>query len=219
MKVRTILVITGVAVVCLAVVLFLFSSVTQQQEKTRKASKLVEEGFLVLENNPDEAIRFGLEARELKPDDIGAVILLGRAQFSKKRFRQSIAVLQEGLNTLEDMDYFQELSYHIGLAYTELYRETKIAEDWEKAFKNLSDATELGCHRADANYALGLLHCLGDYFDSDKVVLYWERAMPIEDKLESYPGSGQDGACPYCHLEFKRKKDQFLEHYKRLSQE
>jgi len=85
MKIRYIFLIALAAVVLIIALLFTFSSFSDRREKIRKADRLIEEGFLVLNGNTDEAVRLALEARKVDENNIEALILLGRANFLKGR--------------------------------------------------------------------------------------------------------------------------------------
>ena len=208
MKIRYISLIALAAVILAVVFVLVFSSLSERRETARKAARLVEEGFLVLEGNPDEAVRLALTARKIDGNNIEALILLGRANFLKGRYTDTVKIFEEAMNGLQDLDLAPELSYYIGMAHFNLFKETGVREDWTEAFKHLSEAARLGEHVADANIALGGLYATKDYFDREKILLYWERAFRFEKDLDGYPGSGGDGACPYCRQKFKKWRDQ-----------
>jgi tetratricopeptide (TPR) repeat protein len=215
MRVRTIAIISVVSVAAVVGLLFLFSYVSDRQEKKSRVAGLVEEGFLVLNGNPDEAIRLAMEARSLDENNSYALILQGRALNFKNRHHDVVKTLQLAMNNLQDLDLMPELNYHIGFAYLNLCKETGVRDDWREAFKNLSDAAREGGHMADANIALGLLHAIKEYLDQDKIVQYWETAFELQKGVDGYPGSGKSGACPHCRREFQKWRDQqtVVKHY------
>jgi len=203
MKVRTIVISAAAAAVVIAGALLVFMSVAEKRERIRTVENLVEEGFQALRSDPDEAARLARTARDYDEGNMGVLILLGRANFEKKRYSEALKVFNEAMNRLEDFDLLPELSYHAGLSYLHVYNETGIEGDWREAFKFLSEAAALGAHRHDANFALGWLFLKEDFFDREKFLLYWERAFRIEREMNGYPGSGEDGACPHCRKEFQ----------------
>lgn len=209
-----------VAIIVLAVAAyFVLSEVAESQDRSHRTMALVEEGFAALADDQDAAIRMALEALSIDPECMPALILQGRANFMKGKFADSIEIFQKAMNVSRDIDMLPEFGFHIGLAQFNLFKETKIKDHWREAFKQLSEAANLGCHRADANIALGTLYMTKEYFDKKTALLYWERAFRFESELEGYPGSGEDGACPHCRQEFKiwrtqDKIDKLYEHYR-----
>jgi len=218
MRVRNIAILGAVIIVLVVAALFVFSYIAEERAKTAKVNELVNEGFIVLDSDPDEAIRLALTARDIDAADLDARILLGRGLHEKKKYGDAANVFIDALNDIEDLDFLPELSYHAGHAYLSLYHETKIADDWQKAFRFFSDAANIGEHLVDANVGLGLLYCYPDYFDGDMVVRYLERAFEREADILGYPGSGEDGRCPNCKMEFKKKKEGLIDLYNRYAE-
>ncbi len=217
MKLRTIIILVAAGVMLAVAVLLLFSSYYDSVQKSEKVRDLVNEGFLVLKNDPDEAVRLALTARDIAPESVDAVFLLGRANAVKEKHKNAIKIFEEGTNLVDDMGLLNELYYHIGLAWLNLYEETNIDDCRIEALKHLSDAAKMGNHRADANLALGGLYGMAGYVDKDKIIFYWERAFRIEREMAGYPGSDDDGACPNCRMEFIRKEPDLIEQYKILA--
>ncbi len=219
MRVRNIAILGAVIIVLSVAAVFVFAYIAEEQAKAAEVDELIKQGFMVLESDPDEAIRLALTARDIEPADLDARILLGRGHHEKKKYRDATEIFTDALNDLEDLDLLPELSYHAGHALISLYHETRIGEDWQRAFRFFSDSANLGEHVVDANIGLGLLYCYPDFFDDQMVVRYLDRAFEREAALLGYPGAGEDGRCPLCKMAFKKKKEGLLDVYNRYASE
>ncbi|MCR6631144.1 MAG: hypothetical protein NVV74_14450 [Magnetospirillum sp.] len=78
---------------------------------------LLEQGFEVLEKAPEEAMRRGLEARELAPERPEALYLLGVASWQLDRHMNALDLLQEGHRLAPDA---QEYSAALAHLYSQL---------------------------------------------------------------------------------------------------
>ena len=217
MRVRNIAILGAVIIVLAVAAFFVFSYIAEDRALAAKVDEMVNQGFIVLKSDPDEAIRLALTARDIDATDLAVRILLGRGLHEKKKYRDGADVFIGALDDLENLDLLPELSYHVGNAFLSLYHETRIGDDWQKAFRYFSDSANLGEHLVDANIGLGLLYCYPDYFDNKMVVRYLERAFEREASLLGYPGSDDDGRCPHCKMEFKKKKEGLLDLYNRYA--
>lgn len=209
---------------------------------TGRAERIVAEGFGLVGDDPGGAIEKGIEAEAICGSRPETCLLLGRAHYLKGQEIQSAAGEEEAAGTgsgeagrhfrkardyfkkglllpLKEIDLLPEFSYHAGIACMVIFSETEDDVLWQEGRTHLERASRLGVHRADANFALGIYFVQEGYANRNRIVQYWEEAVRIEEELAGYPGSGEDGSCRYCRMEFRQKKEIVTEKLKILKGE
>ncbi len=210
--------------------------------RENRIGTLLAEGFEIMETDPDRAIEKGREAERIGGAGPGSCLLLGRAHFLKgkaiqaeageaglsseakrdalRSFRSARDCFKRGLFLpLKEIDLLPEFSYHAGLACMVLFAETNDDVLWQEGRSYLDRAAKMGAHQADASFALGIYFMQKGYENANRIVEYWEDGIRLEEALDGYPGSGEDGCCPHCSIPFSKKQDLIAEQLKILKGE
>lgn len=222
----------GGAMVGFVVVLLLSSACSDTSEHRTAYFQRVEEGFLKLsdsvDGDVDGAIAKGLAALDLagKADLDGkeAYLLLGRAFYMKKQYRKSIEELEKGLDAAEEIEFRNDVNYHLGLAYFRIYRDVQGEETFRMARECFIEASNIGNHQADAYYGLALLYAL--LHDKNprvefrvSIVDYLKQCQRIEAGMAGYGEGRPDSSCPNCYMIFEKKSEseEFIKWLKHLT--
>lgn len=186
-------------------------------ERDEAYQELIEAGFAALDDpggieGADEAILQGLSAREMDPQGKEPLILLGRAYLEKKMYTEAARILEQGLDDIDDLEFYPELNYYLGLTYSRLYDDLKQEDIWQKAQSYFSEAAASSFHRSDAYFGIGALYFSRFQENSspylkEKVILNFQRCVDIEEGRDDASGGGVDSICPLCRSVFKKKLD------------
>jgi tetratricopeptide (TPR) repeat protein len=193
---------------------FLESKATENEYR-----RLIDEGFTALdipdEEGLDLAIRQGLEAREIYPEGVEACLLLGKAYYLKNNLNRSVEELKKGLEFIEAIDFHPELYYHLGLAYSDLYKDVGSEALWKEALESFSQAAALGNHTADACFGTALLYFMR-FRDNptprfkDRVIINLQNCQKLEAGKDGYVRGEPGSPCPHCRQPFKRISEEEL---------
>jgi tetratricopeptide (TPR) repeat protein len=208
----------GALLLAVLIVLFIFySHYRDELEKEAAYQGLVEEGFVFLEDsekeeNVDEAIKLGLRARDLDPGGESALLLIARAYVEKKLFKNLIETLEAEIEKMQDLDFYPEYNYYLGLAYSHLFRDLGQEELFNKAMQCFTESASSPFHRPDAYFGMGTLY-FSRYQENrtpylkEKVGLNFQRCIDIEADCIGYVEDQPDSPCPLCRKPFRKKMD------------
>lgn len=218
MSAKTITIAVVGLIIVFIVALLVFLNLSESMEREAAYEKLIEDGFMYLseqgnEESMDTAIRYALDAQEIFPDRKEPLVILGCAYNEKGNHRKAEEIFLQGLDDLGDVDYYAELSYHLGITYSLLYNQLKKEDLLNSAVSAFTEGAASGYHMADAYFGIGAL-----YFDlylqnltpylKEKVLVNFQRCMDIEADMDGYVPGEPDSICPLCRRSFTKKTDQ-----------
>ncbi|MFH2000219.1 MAG: hypothetical protein ABIK28_11095 [Planctomycetota bacterium] len=221
---KGIIILISVLLVAAVVSLLFYLNLSESIELEAEYDRLIEEGFQYINDkgnmdSMDAAVKTALTAQKIFPVRKEALILLGLAYNEKGAHRKAEGTFKKGLEDLNDVDYYAELSYHLGYTYSLLYNELKQEDLLNQAINSFSEGASSGYHRADSYFGIGAL-----YFDrylknltpflKDKVVINFQRCIDIESSMEGYVENEPDSICPLCRRPFIKKAED--ESFKKL---
>jgi len=199
-----------------AVVIF-YLQYQDKWEKDKAFQEMVEAGFDALDEpggvpGADQAIQQGLRAREMDPQGKEPLILLGRAYLEKKMYTEAAHVLEQGLSDIDDLDYYPELNYYLGLVYSRMFEDLDQDEIWQKAMTCFSESASSSYHRSDAYFGIGALYFSRYQENSspylkEKVTFNFQRCIDIEADQDGEMEMVSETICPLCRAPFKAKME------------
>jgi tetratricopeptide (TPR) repeat protein len=202
----------GLALILIAVSIPIILHFLDVHAIESRYEELVNQGFMELDTNLDDAIRKGLEAKDIHPLGKEALLLLGRAYFLKESYTQAIEELDRILLESEEIDYFPETQYYLGEAYLNQYKDLRQRELWNKALSNFQEAARSSLHRSDAYFGMALLY-FSSYLETpnpdirDKIALNLKRCQELEAKMDGYVAGEPDALCPHCRRTYVKKSE------------
>ncbi len=208
-----------ICLVMLTVLIVAVPIVLKQLESMERQStyqNLLKEGYSLVHDNGegalDEAMSKGLEACRIEPLGKEALLLMGLIYYNKKDYNKSIEELSKVIRETDQIDYFPEINYHLGLSHAVLSRELLQRDEWQKALTCLMEASTGGYHCHDAYFRIAALYLL-KYKETpskeikEKAALNIMRGRSLEEKMEGYVTNEPGSACPLCGTPFEKRSD------------
>ncbi|MBU0754122.1 MAG: hypothetical protein KJ645_03215 [Planctomycetes bacterium] len=211
-------VLLGIVLLTVVIIgLIFFIQYQGKLENERVFQELIQSGFDLLEDEAgdeqiDQAIQQGIQATQMRPDRKESCLLLGRAYLEKKMYNQGIEVLEEGLKELDELEFYPELNYYLGVGYSRLFEEIRQDQIWDKALSGFTEALSSPYHRSGAYFGIGALYFsrLKDNpspFLREKATVNFQRCIDLETDMAGYLPEEPGSRCPLCRASFKKKEE------------